>query len=74
MAKKKMVRTQTLEVDVEALKIGLGGLEDVSEDLAEVQANLRKYLDDTEISLGFFPRKKPVSRNKPGSRAKTGRR
>jgi hypothetical protein len=74
MAKKKMVRTQTLEVDLEALKIGLGGLEDVSEDLAEVQANLRKYLDGTEESLGFYPRKKAVSRDKPGSRAKTGRR
>jgi hypothetical protein len=72
MAKKKLVPTQTLEVDLEGLKIGLGGLEDVSEDLAEVQANLRKYLDDTETSLGFFPRKK--LRDKPGSRAKTGRR
>jgi hypothetical protein len=74
MAKKKMVRTQTLEVDLEALQIGLGGLEDVSEDLAEVQANLRKYLDDTEKSLGFFPRRKPASQDKPRSRAKTGRR
>jgi acetate kinase len=60
MAKKKTVRKPTIsEMDerLNALETGLRGLRDVSKDLAEVRANLRRYLDDAERMLGHFPRR-----------------
>ncbi len=60
MAKKKAVRKQaTREIDesLDALETGLRGLGDVSKDLDEVRANLRKFLDDAEECMGRFPRR-----------------
>jgi hypothetical protein len=62
MAKKKTVPKQTTrEIDkrLDALEAGLRGLGDVSKGLNKVRANLRKYLDDAERSLGTFPRRIP---------------
>jgi hypothetical protein len=64
MAKKKTVRKQTtreIEKRLDALEAGLRGLEDVSKGLDKVRANLRKYLDDAEESLGAYPRRIPRS-------------
>jgi hypothetical protein len=71
MAKKKTVRKQpTPEVGkrLDALETGLRGLEDVSKDLDKVQANLRKYLDEAEKSLGAYPRRIPRERAKTRER------
>jgi len=59
MAKKKTVRKQTareIHKRLEALETGLRGLGNVSRELDKVRANLRRYLDDAEKSLGAFPR------------------
>ena len=59
MANRKAARKETtseINRSLKALESGLRGLGDVSEDLAKVRANLRKYLDDAEKSLGKFPR------------------
>ena len=59
MAKRKAarkVRTSEIDRSLEALERGLRGLGEVSEDLAKVRENLRKYLDEAEESLGQYPR------------------
>lgn len=79
MAKKKTARKQTFRkkekpVDIEALEIGLGGLEEVSKDLARVRKNLRKFLDNAEKAAGGFPRRNPTEAPEGRPRVKTGRR
>jgi len=71
MAKKKTVRKQpTREVGkrLDALETGLRRLENVSKGLDKVRANLRKYLDDAEHSLGAYPRRIPRERAKTRQR------
>ena len=79
MAKRKAARKErNSDVDraLEALESGLKGLGDISEELARVQANLRRYLDEAEKSAGQFPRftPPPPPRLRPRLPARTRRR
>jgi uncharacterized protein YigA (DUF484 family) len=57
MATKRATRNEAIERSFKALESGLRGLEDISEELAKVQKNLRKYLDEAETDFRLFPRK-----------------
>jgi hypothetical protein len=62
MAKKKTVPKQStgeLDKRIKALETGLRGLGDVSRELDKARTNLRKYLDDAEETLGYYPRVNP---------------
>jgi len=53
---------------LKGLESGLRALGDISEELATVRKNLRRYLDEVERFSGHFPRFAPPPRLRPRTR------